>query len=590
MTEARNAKPAAGTGGQCKKLDANTPSVQKDSTTQNGASQADDFRSSTDLARETIRGLLDGKSPNGRNPNDFGPWAEHVLQLYAAYAANGTDGVKNAFKALASDDKALTMLVSGDEDPSPEWGLPETPLSAELDVPPLPKSARLPEDLGEDASPWLDAYVEFSRKWSPRAYEGFHTACGLWLLSTVAARRVLLNFGGRRFTPLTLALVARTSLYAKSTTAEIAIATLKAAGLDWLLAADDATPQKFIQDLTGPVPDDYDNLPKTVQDRIENRCAFAGQRGWFYEEFGQKVHAINNKNGYMAEFRGILRRFDDCKDSYEYGTIGRGTDLVKQPYLALLANMTPADLKPFAKKGNSMWRDGFWARFVFVTPHRDERKRGRFPRGERNIPTKLVRPLQQWHQRLGTPNVSVVDKKDAEGKCIAKRAEADDIQPELCTRDEEIREAFYKYHNALLDIVVASDAQDLDGNYARFAEKAFRVAMLLASLENEGHIELRHWARAQRIAEQWRSDLHALYEQVNERSTSEEEQDEDRVLQTITKHGELTAAMISRYHRGMDTGKASRICEILARAGVLKSRKANGTTYYDFARPGTVDT
>ena len=37
---------------------------------------------------------------------------------------------------------------------------------------------------------WLDNYVEFSMKFSPRSPESFHQVCGLWVLSTVAARRV----------------------------------------------------------------------------------------------------------------------------------------------------------------------------------------------------------------------------------------------------------------------------------------------------------------------------------------------------------------------------------------------------------------
>ena len=37
---------------------------------------------------------------------------------------------------------------------------------------------------------WLEEYVDLSRIWSPRAYDDFHEACGLWLLSTIAARRL----------------------------------------------------------------------------------------------------------------------------------------------------------------------------------------------------------------------------------------------------------------------------------------------------------------------------------------------------------------------------------------------------------------
>ena|SRR5215475_15476569 len=39
------------------------------------------------------------------------------------------------------------------------------------------------ESLAAIASPWLDSYVDFSRKWAPEAHDGFHEACGLWVLS-----------------------------------------------------------------------------------------------------------------------------------------------------------------------------------------------------------------------------------------------------------------------------------------------------------------------------------------------------------------------------------------------------------------------
>ncbi len=55
-------------------------------------------------------------------------------------------------------------------------------------------------------SPWLDAYIAYSRAWSPRAPASFHEACGLWLLSTIAARRVVTHLGSVRYGNLYLAL------------------------------------------------------------------------------------------------------------------------------------------------------------------------------------------------------------------------------------------------------------------------------------------------------------------------------------------------------------------------------------------------
>lgn len=202
--------------------------------------------------------------------------------------------------------------------------------------------------------------------------------------------------------------------------------------------------------------------------------AFAGQRGWFYEEFGQLLHSMNRKDGPMGEFRGLIRCFDDCPARYEYGTISRGNEVVEKPYLALLANVTPADLRRQAKRGSSMWNDGFWARFAFVTPPMDERKRDRFPRGEQIIPSSIIVPLQQWHQRLGVPGVEVGNG--------GGQVTYEELTAAPCTLGNGVFEAYYNYHDALLDIVERRANQDLDGNYARFADKALRVAMLLGSL------------------------------------------------------------------------------------------------------------
>jgi len=262
------------------------------------------------------------------NVSDFAGW-RHVV----AASLNNGDAPEQILARL--DEGMIRQIFRCDPDGVYSHESAEDTLAVE--VPTLPQSAQLDPSLGSGACPWLDKYVQFSRKWSPRAYDGFHEACGIWVLSTVAARRVAVECGKLQFTPVYIVLAARTSLYAKTTTGGIAIDVLRAAGLDWLLAADDATPQRFIADLAGRVPPGFDALLPEQQTRTENRLALPAQRGWFYEEFGQKLHAMMRQGGFMADFHGILRRFDDCPERYEYGTIGRGVDVVERPYLALLA-------------------------------------------------------------------------------------------------------------------------------------------------------------------------------------------------------------------------------------------------------------
>jgi hypothetical protein len=214
----------------------------------------------------------------------------------------------------------------------------------EHECPPLPDQARVDEALAATASPWLDEYITFSRKWAPRAFDEFHEAGGLFVLSTAAARRIKIRFGSGVYTSQYMAMAARTTLYTKSTAADLAVEFLTRTGLGYLLADDDATPQAFVRSLTAQVPDTWDALSAEAKVALCQRLAFAAQKGWFYEEFGQHLEGMMRRDGPMAAFQAILRRLDDHKDTYVYASISRGREELSKPYLTILANITPADL------------------------------------------------------------------------------------------------------------------------------------------------------------------------------------------------------------------------------------------------------
>ncbi len=285
------------------------------------------------------------------------------------------------------DENGAFMEEPGVPPPQPAPAAPPAPAPGPdlSECPPLPESAQLDPALGSNASPWLDAYIDFSRRWAPSAYDGFHEAVGLWVLSTVAARRVKLDFGGERYPSLYIANVARSSLWTKSTAHHIGSALLQACGLSFLLAPDEATPQALLCRMSVPATvTDWDARPAEEQERARQALAFAGQKGWDYDEFGAKVSAMMRDSGPMADFRGILRRFDDAPERYVYDTVARGENRLTRPYLALLASMPPANMAPYAKRGGALWHDGFWARFAFVAPGRGEQPpAGEFPEGAR---------------------------------------------------------------------------------------------------------------------------------------------------------------------------------------------------------------
>lgn len=437
-------------------------------------------------------------------------------------------------------------------------GMPELPIEARHD----PKAAAT-------ASPWLDAYIDYSRIWSPRAHYDFHESVGLWMLSTVAARRIAIDFGKRRFTSLYIALASRTSVFAKSTTAEIAQTIMKAAGLSPMLAPDDATPQAFVRAMTYQIAPGWLDLTVDQQDQRKQKLVFAAQKGWYFDEFGQKVSAMMREGGFMADFRGLLRKFDDTPDTYEYDTIGRGTDTVYAPYLALLANLTPADLLPYAKRGSALWNDGFWARFAFVAPPLNaERSNERFPQQQRLIPNNLVKPIVEWHRRLGIPDVQVVDRGSKFDALVVPP------DPQIITMGAGVYDAYYRYNDALIDIVTKSQLTDLDGNYARLPEKALRVAMLLASLAGSTKVEMRHWHRAQQVAETWRRNLHNLYEQiVGDGDTPKIVAMEDRICRLIADRGPRTIREIVQGIHGLDSSQAKVLVKSMTDTGFLALMK-----------------
>lgn len=448
---------------------------------------------------------------------------------------------------------------------TPSFGMPELPITARHD----PQAAAT-------ASPWLDAYIDFSRIWSPRAHDDFHESVGLWLLSTVAARRISVDFGKRRYTSLYIALAGRTSVFAKSTTAEIAQTILKVAGLLHMLAPDDATPQAFVRAMTYQVAPGWIDLTAEQQETRKLKLTFAAQKGWYFDEFGQKVSAMMREGGFMADFRGLLRKFDDTPDTYEYDTIGRGTDVVYSPYLALLVNLTPADLKPYAKRGSALWNDGFWARFAFLTPPLGaDRKNERFPHQQRTVPNALVKPIVDWHKRLGVPTVQIVDRGSKFDALVTPP------NSQVMTLDSSVYDAYYRYNDALIDIVTKSRLTDLDGNYARLPEKALRVSMLLASLAGSDTVEMRHWHRAQQVAETWRRNLHNLYEQILcEDDTPKLVAMEDKICRLIADKGPRTIREIVQGTHGLDSGQAKALIKTLCDTGFLAQMKDGRTERY----------
>jgi hypothetical protein len=411
-------------------------------------------------------------------------------------------------------------------------------------MPPLPEAATLPDTARHGAATLLDAYVAHSEKWSPRSMRHAHIACGLWLLSTINAGRDCVQMGKTVLPTLFLAQIANSTSYAKSTVADVATEGIKQLGLGGLLAPDQSTPQALMRDMATPhVPDEYDTQTDEARAATEVALAFHAQRGWFYEEWGTGLHQMMRSDSPMAALHRLIRILDDGKEDLSDNTIARGHERVAHPTLALLSNATPRDLARFMQPGANFWHDGFWPRFAFVVPMPDERPSlTRRPLGKPALPPSMVKALHEWHVALGIPTVTV-DKAGGAGK-VTRTPHVQRVLP----LGDGVEDAYYTYNEALISLIHQGEAPlDLWASYGRLHEKALRVAILLASVEQQPRPEItrRHWAYAQHLTEQWRTMLHVLVTTAGDAiESTREELLEDRIERHLRRHGEGTAREI----------------------------------------------
>lgn len=545
--------------------------------------------------RAYLHALQSGTKPPSRP--DCGRWTPLVEQAETLYDKTPPQQrseilTRNYQSWIASNRyPGLSTLLSS---PAPRAGqssqqpaLIES-LSTSSSFPPLPESVQLPSSLARGACHWLDDYISYSKVVSPEGYADFHEACGLWLLSTIAARRIKIPFTKKQYTPLMILLVADTSLYAKSETADVGVTVLQSAGLRWMLGADRTTPPKLLSDMAGQLPKNYEQMDEDKQYYTRQRLAMSAQRGWRYDEFGELVRAISKSGGVMEDLKGLLLQLDACQDQYEYATQSRGTELIEKPYLALLGCLTPPDMRVSAKAGGNFWSDGFWARFAPVCPPPDTSIDAPFSLGELPVPYALSHTLRDWHDRLGTSTINLVPILDKKEQVIGYDPIRDKPLPETsCSFGEGVYDAWVCYRSALKKIVTSGTYRDFRGSYARLPIKAIRIAALFASLENDNVIELRHWARAQEITERWRRSLHELYAQVNtspDLELSYTKRIQDDVLHYVAKleseQQPPTVRDLSRYLTKVEVGKIREVVTDLARSGLLVEHKsAHGTRY-----------
>jgi hypothetical protein len=556
------------------------------------------------ITREYVAELRKGDVPDGSRPDLDPEWDDFIFENIETkiYKMKGKGTPEKRAEKMGDVIDDLCKFNKGFQaflHPAPKE--PKVKADDEPICPLLPAKFDYLKPLAATACKWVDECVAFLRKWSPRGYEGYYEAVAMAILSTVAARRVATNFAGSEYTPLYIALVGPTTFFKKSTTAKHLSGMLEAAGLDWLLGADVTTPQKLLSNMAGKkLPENYGDLPDDEKEWEKKRLAFAGQVGWYYDEFGNHLDAMVKENGIMADFCGLLRLLDDGKKKHRYDTHRRDKEIIYNPALSLLAALTPADIRPHAQKGNKFWRDGLFARFAFVcVPKITKFKLDRALRDDLIYPMSLTAPLQAWHQWLGEPEIDIQEETDKDGNIVKYNLKSIKGLPEKkVILPDDVEDALYDYEKAIIAGMcqVGDDGTPplvpdaLHGNYGRLPKLALRIAMLLASFDNQGRvdqpcIEMRHWARAQAFAEERRKDLHELYAQTNAPDDNPSAELEEEIIRHMTRLAErgtewVTANGLRGYMKGKSREEIENKLRALSKSEAIEAQKTAQSTKY----------
>src|SRR5260370_32504114 len=489
------------------------------------------------LAREYIQEILFfGKVFKDRA--SFGSYEDAIAQ-YEHFIIDKGAPAKNIIAGIKSD-KRLKHLFEDD----PMQGGDEEQEEGFSSFVELPEKARLAPEKSLGACPWLDDYEAFSKEASPEGYDDFHIFVGMSILSTIHAGRSYIQLGRKKVHGnLYIVLCAITSTAAKSFTTVIRRDALAEAELNYFVGPKKVTPEKFVNMMEGKdLPNNYGLLSPKKQEYHRRKIAMSAQKSLHRDEFGKFIREVLRKNSSESGWLGLLLELYDCPpDGYDAYTISRGADVIENPCLTLLGTMAYPDLNENAAPGADFWTDGFWARIGFVASRTSYNKIDTLDAGKKfPIPySKLIAPLIEWDEQLGMPQCEIVPKTDKNGKAVEGVYEvnkSDEFPSQECTITHEANQAYKTYRETLKKLITDFDHCDFNGSYDRLAEQALRMAVCMASIENDNHIEIRHWAKAQELAELLRRSLHRLYDYIGSRGESDGSKMDKEIIYEIKEH------------------------------------------------------
>jgi hypothetical protein len=527
---------------------------------------------------------------------DVGKWWQCCNIIKASLEHNPTH-IEIVIKDLYGSYPGLKELLADD------WG--KDPLQGKEGYPELPAHVKANEARADEASPILDALIAFFKHWCTRSYDGYHEAVAIWVLTTIAARRVILRWRGGMWTNFYIMLVSKSGRHAKTEAASYGTKVIRDCGLGFLLAPDETSPQRLLSKMSGKtIPRNYSLMNEDEKKWLCHKLAFSAQKGWQYDEFGDFLQEVIKSRGYNALFYRLIKQLYDNKPEFTYDTGTRGEENIQLPSLSIIGTTAPESLAPIAGANSSVWTDGAFARIAFIVPPPDSIKLQSAPEGEAVVPDHIKQKLLDWHYQLGIPACTIIDLEEqedlleeAQGKDGKKKRhpsepykiDRDNLpQQDIYWNGSGVREAHELYYRTLVEIGAEYnlDAR-LNSNYVRLPDMALKIAMLLASLENNGHMDMRHWARGQQITERWRQDLHQLMTQIAGEGNGGFGEIEDKVLEVITT--KLNGKKASSYDiaragstllRKTGSTEVRKICDELHTQGLIdKEGSGRGALY-----------
>lgn len=517
--------------------------------------------------RHVIQQLVAGYPPDAP-PAAFGAWGGLIEQLHRVLTDDGPAAAQDALAVAVRSDRGLAALMAGDTPP------PALPVTPGLPGAVLDAIASAPTCGG-----WLDQYTRYASAASPVTPPAFHEAAGLFIVATTIARRLCVRMGSEEFYPNIYALfIAQPGRYAKSVALKVAKNVIRAAGLDYLLLPEKTTPESLFRQMSVYMPPDFDTYSAELQAAWLRQRAQASTRALLLDEAGYLFGDL--KKDYMAAMLGMILELYDAPPKLRRDTISHGETVITDASFSFFGATTPKSMEAHLQS-ERLWDEGLWSRFALISPEH-EPIYATFAESL-YMPSQLISGLQAIDHMFDKPLARVVRKDDA-GAVKQDYIEVTGGGCHVATFDPAARVLWTAYDKALrFDIPNQGLDETLYASYTRFPSQALKVAMLFAVMDDSDRrdgvvIGVPHLARAFRVVEGWRANLHRLW---RDGMQTQETKTGHRIIGKLREAGEhgMTARELAQLVKGANTKEIKEMLELLRQAAqveLIETKATNG--------------